>query len=177
MHALEAVFSNAQKEKGDDLLSDMKIRIPHGQREAPCTRSPSSGPVGACLTSILSCRTTLGNEISVASRPVWRRLGYMFTLTSPPAPCKCSAAVAAEEGRAMVGEMVTNMTWMCHDKLAHALHLAVSSCRCQAAAELCYRDLAGEKGQHCSDMVLVLPQLEMLEVDAVVAQPSAKPCV
>ena len=119
---------------------------------------------------------TLGNDMFAAA--VWHRLGHHVPAGVAPPPCKCSAGVAAEADHVMVCEKVPKMTQMCHDNLANALHLVVSACSCQSAAEARYWALAGKKAmvecQRRGDIVAILPRLELAAVDFVVAHASAK---
>ena len=68
------------------------------------------------------------------------------------------------------------MTQMRHDNLANSMRL-VSACICQSAAEPRYRALAGKGMVECQrwgDIVAVLPRLELVAVDVVVAHASSK---
>ena len=80
----------------------------------------------------------------------------------------------------MVSDKVTKMSQMrrMHDNRANALHLVVSACSCQTAAEARYRSPAGKmcmvECQRRGNIMAVLPRLELAAVDVVVAHESAK---
>ena len=118
---------------------------------------------------------TLGNDMSVVS--VWHRLGHHVPADVAPPPCNRSAGVAAEAGHAMLCKKVAKMTQMCHDNLANALRLVVSTCTCQSVTEPRYRALASKKGmvecQRRGDIAAVLSRLELAAVDVVDAHASA----
>ena len=77
----------------------------------------------------------------------------------------------------MVSENVAKMTQTRNDTLVFTLLLVASACSCQSEAEPRYRALGGKKGmvecQRRSDIVAMLPRLELAAVDVVVAHASA----
>ena len=159
-----------------DMLSSFGFDTTQGQHDAARLRSSSGGSAWAFLTAIPGGRMTITNDMFVVS--VWVRLGHHVPADVAPPLCKCSTGVAAESDRAMVCEKVAKMTQMRHDNLANALHLIVSACNCQSAAEPHYWALAGKKGmiecQRSGDIAAVLPRLELAAVDVVVGHPFAK---
>ena len=110
---------------------------------------------------------TLGNDILVVS--VWHHLVHLCLADAAPPACRCSVGVAAKADHAMVCEKVAKMSQMRHAILANALHLVVSACGCQSAAEPRYRTLAGKKRmvecQRRGDIVAVLrPKLAAVDI-------------
>ena len=167
------------RRKGDDachadMLFSFDLNTTQGQRDAARLRSSSGDPAGAFRQPKRPHDTR--QHLFVVS--VSHRLGHHVPVDVAPPPCKCSSGVAAEADHAMVCEKVAKMTQMHHDNLAKSVRLVVSTCSCYSAAEPRYRALAGKKGmvecQRRGYIVAVLPRLELVAVDVVVAHVSAK---
>ena len=101
------------------------IYTAQGQRDAARLRSSSKRPAGAFLTTILSRRMTLGNNMFIVSD--WHRLRHHVPADVAPPPFKCSAGVAAKADHAMGCVKVAKMTQMRHGNLANALRLVISA--------------------------------------------------